>query len=508
MGRSDCRRRGSIFADGEVPGRSWAIPVLGGSMVALLTVILLKSPAIWPFLVPAGLAVAVGSLAARDFKRYWLSIYAFLLPLELKKMLSDSEPVQEFILRYGFPVGELPGAVLYLSDLPLFLLLAYWLFEIVAKKKKILFPRSNGMAVAFLIWSGASLLNAEAISPGLFELIRMLKLYMLYLYVVNNIATKETLNALLRIFLIGVLLQGMLCLFQYVTQDTGLLFRRLSGFSSDDVLKKLNSFFRVSESGAFIRRASGTAGAGNAEALYFEFFLPAALLLGLSASTLRGRMFNFAVFASGVLGLVLTFSRGSFVGIAVAISAVLIIARRNELVSKKIFLLAAFLGMSLLVVLSPFAYRFLMTRPEATLARFQLNRVGFAMIADHPVLGVGLNNHLIVKAQYDQAAYVFPMPTHNHFILVASQVGVPGAIFFAGFLISTFRAAWTAAASDDRFLGAVATGIVGSLIAIILHVQVDYLGTYTTMSLLWIFAGLAAVLARWRVNALPNGAVP
>jgi hypothetical protein len=40
----------------------------------------------------------------------------------------------------------------------------------------------------------------------------------------------------------------------------------------------------------------------------------------------------------------------------------------------------------------------------------------------------------------------------------------------------------------------VALGIIGALAAVSVHMMVDFLSTYTSLTLLWLFAGLAAAL--------------
>lgn len=478
--------------------------VLGGCSIALLAAALLRLPHMWAFLAIVGLSVGVLSLAARDFKLYWLAIYAFALPLELKKLLIAPSSVQEFVLTYGFPIGELPAPVLYLADLPFLVLLLYWGFEIASGKQRIVFPRSHWLAVAFIGWSGISLVNAPSFSSGFFELIRMGKLYLLYLYAANNIRSNETVRTLLKYFMIGVLLQGIICLLQYFLQDMGFLFSRLSGFSSGDLMKKIDPFFNVSDTDR-LKRASGTAGAGNAEAMFFEFFLPVAFLLTVTGAKLKGRLLNLAAFVSGIFGTILTFSRGGLIGLAAGLTAVLLLGWRHRFIPGWVFMPLLLAGIFLGIVTAPVAYGYLMTRPEAAMARLHLYKVGWAMIKRHPILGVGLNNHLIVKPRYDPWTYVFQMPTHNHFIIVASQVGIPGLIFFLGFLLSALRSALRAAGASDPYLGAVALGVFGAMFAVLLHVQVDYLGTYTSVSLLWLFCGLAAGLNRTKLEGSFTG---
>jgi hypothetical protein len=412
-------------------------------------------------------------------------------------MLVDSAYVLSFVEDYGFPVGELPGPVLYLSDLPFMVLLALWIFELLKGKQKLFLPKSNWIAVAYIVWSGLSLTKAEDMASGFFDFMRLAKLYVLYLYVANNVRSKQTLTILVRFLMIGVILQGLLCLYQYLAQDIGLVVAGLQRrLHSDEFLRNMDPFFNISQEGQ-IRRASGTVGPTNSQAQFFEFLLPVALLLWLTAKSRRTYLFYFASFFLGLSGLLVTFSRGGFVGISVGIVVILILATRFGMISKKKLLSFVVLGLGLSIVTSPLVYKFMVARPEAATARFYLAKVGLEMVRAHPILGVGLNNHVVVKPQYDTRSYVLQMPVHNHFIIIASEVGVPGLLLFMGFLAVTCRLALSASRSDDFFLASVALGIFGGLVAITTHVMFDILGTHTVMTLFWLYAGLAGALCKW-----------
>jgi O-antigen ligase len=485
-------------------GNYWLFPVLGGFLIAIAATIVLRFPFVWAGLVIVGLAVGVLSLIAKDFKTYWMAIFALVLPLEIKKLMIDSEYVREIARINGPPLGELPGPVLYLSDLPFLILMAYWLFEIIYTKKKVFFPKSNWMALAFLAWAGFSLIKAPILSYGFFDLLRMFKFYLLYLYVANNVRSRKEVKTLINFFLIGVILQGLICLNQYFSQSVSYIFGNLFGqqdLYTPGLIKKYGvEFFMVTEESEAIRRASGTVGPINQEALYFEFLLPIAFLLSLTAAKFWSRVFNISTLVLGLLGLIVTFSRGGLIGLIVGMLTVLLLSRMFKLISNRKFLAFVLLGLGICASLAPIVQRYIMTRPEAALARFHLAEVGLKMIKAHPVLGVGLNNHMVLKQEYEPWHYALPMPPHNQYIIIASEIGIPGLIFFSGFLVLTCMLALSAARTTDLYLASIAVGILGALVAISVHMLIDFLGTHTNFTLLWLYAGLAAALSRWNLK--------
>lgn len=475
----------------------------GGILIALCGTFILSQSYLWACLITVGLAVAVLSLTAKDFKNYWLAVFALALPLDIKKLLIDSDYIREVVLLNSAPLGELPGPVLYLSDLPFLVLLIFWLYEIIYKKQKVFFPKSNWFALAFLAWSALSLINAPMLSYGFFDLIRMFKFYLLYLYIANNVRNGSSARTLINFLFIGLIFQGLICLYQFITQDISHIFGNLFGAQdlySEEAVSRFAEYFAVSP-GSDIRRASGTVGSHNGQAQYFELLLPIALLLWFTATKFRHIALNFSSFALGLLGLIVTFSRGGGVGLSAGILSALLLAKILRVISNRKFMLAIMLALCASVVLAPKFYHFLASRPEASMARFHLDKVGIDMIRDHPILGVGLNNHLNVKPDYDPESYEFPTPVHNHYIFVASEVGIPGLVFFLGLLIQSCVLAFKAARLSDVYSAALAIGILGAFVAISTHNLADHLNYQANLTLLWLYAGLAASLENTQRNA-------
>lgn len=474
------------------------ISLVAGILIAQFGMFVLRHSYLWAGLVTAGLMVGVLSLAAKNFKEYWLMIFALVLPFDIKKMLIGSDYVRELAQIYGIPIGELPGPVIYLSDLAFMVLMAVWLFDIIFKKQKVFFPKSNAYALAFLAWAGLSLVNARVLSYGFFDLLRTFKFYLLYLYIANNVNSMSALKTLVKYLLIGMIIQGLICLYQFISQDISPIFGNLFGkqdLYTEESVDKFEEFFTITPY-TRLRRASGTVGPINAQAQYFEFLLPISFLLCITSTKFRRNILNWLALSIGLLGLTVTFSRGGLVGIVTGIAFVFVLAKRIQMISKQkyitVFIIVVFIG----IILSPPVYAFIITRYEATLARFHLYKVGLDMIKANPLLGVGLNNHTVLAPYYDPQTYSFPTPTHNHYLFIASEVGIPGLIFFLAFLFSSFLMAWKAARSKVIYSSAVALGIVGAFVALGTHNLVDHLSYHTNLTLLWLFAGLSAALCK------------
>lgn len=466
--------------------------------LGLTAVFLARLSVVWAALMVIGLLVLVCSLAARDAKTYWFVIFALVLPLEIKKMLVDSSFVMEAVKQYGFPTGELPGPVLHLSDLPLTMLLLLWMTDLMLRRQPVRFPQAHWFAVALLGWSALSIVGARDVAAGCFDLCRGIKLYLLYILAYNTLGEHPRLRWLLVALFAGVVVQGVLCLTQFVSQDIGRLFTSLLGkkdLYSADLRNTVEGMMKISEGGIVGKRASGTVGAINAQAFYFEQLLPPAFLCWLALRQTLARYAAALATVLGGLGLIVTFSRGGLIGLFAGIVCLVVLAWIRNAVPRQHLALLAIAGLLAMAVALPLVTRFFTTRPEGATARIHLLGVGLNMVRDHPVLGVGLNNHLQAKPDYDPRSYAFQMPTHNHFVLLATQVGIPGMLFFLGFLWSIWNSAMRAAGSDDLFVTVVAIGTAAALVAIVVHCQFDYIATHTSLTLIWLFAGIVAALA-------------
>jgi O-antigen ligase len=482
----------------------WILPVSGGMLIAFATALILRQSFVWAGLITVALIVGTLGLIAKDFRSYWLAIYALVLPLDIKKLLIDSEYMRWVTQLHGPVIGEIPGPVLYLCDLPLIVLIGIWIFDIVYKKQKIIFPKSNWMALAFLTWAGLSTLQATVFSYAFFDLTKWIKLYLLYLYVANNVRSRQAIKTLIGFLLMGLILQALMCFYQYVTQDISNIFGTLFGqkdILTQEGLVNPKSYYAVSETSDAGLRASGTIGHSNSQARYFEFLVPFAFILLLRSTTFWGTIFNVTTVILGLLGLILTFSRGGFIGMTIGIVIVFFLAVYFKLISAKKTLALLAAGLIIFSATAPFAIKHIMTRPEATKSRIYLTKVGLNMVTDQPILGTGLNNHMIAKSDYDPQDFgIFYHPVHNFYLVIASEVGIPGLVFYLGFLILTCTLALRAARDNDPYFASIAVGVLGALIAVSVHVLIDPIASYVIYSLFWLCAGLAAALSNINIK--------
>lgn len=245
-----------------------------------------------------------------------------------------------------------------------------------------------------------------------------------------------------------------------------------------------------------VQRVRGFYGSPNNLALYLERALP--LLLAVAwQGTGRWRRLAYGAAALPVLaGLILTLSKGALLlGLPAALLTLGIATGRRR------SLWVALGGLAVVVLLLlPFAsserFHSLLDPGSGTaFFRLKLWRSTLAMIADHPLTGVGLDQFLYAY----RTRYVLPSAqgelnlSHPHDIVldVWTRLGIPGLLAIGWLWASFFRAAQQelrTAAGDRR---ALAVGLVAAMAATLAHGLVDQ--ALFSVDLAFVFALVLAI---------------
>ena len=131
-------------------------------------------------------------------------------------------------------------------------------------------------------------------------------------------------------------------------------------------------------------------------------------------------------------------------------------------------------------------------------SRVELNDLAFAMIADHPITGVGLNNFEQVQDDYDRYGVIFAdNPVHDIYLLVTAETGVIG---FAGFVASALVLGAVALSMMRQHAGLLA-GVGAGVAATFLFFALEELLTFSLrqdmpLALAWLMAGLVVACSR------------
>jgi putative inorganic carbon (hco3(-)) transporter len=280
-------------------------------------------------------------------------------------------------------------------------------------------------------------------------------------------------------------------------------------------------------------RVTGFFGNPNSLGAMIGLVLP---LPAFAVTALRGRWRLIAAIVTFVmlLALLLSFSRGAWLGTLVALPLVAILADRRALVAVTLLGAAALLTASamprnLLVetgteppvvegepVDDP-GFIFVGTTVDRVKAvgdsddlRLRFLVEGLPIIADRPVLGAGPGRYggaaavifdSPVYEQYGTSLYGFHT-VHDFWLHMAGEVGVVGALTFAGFLVAIGRRGLLAARRSAGIERALIAGCLGGMLAMSINTLTEMLleGNSTAFPF-WLVVALGAVIAERRVTA-------
>ena len=263
-----------------------------------------------------------------------------------------------------------------------------------------------------------------------------------------------------------------------------------------------------------VRRLQVTYASANHLGLFLGRALPFAVALAWCSRKWRGPALTAATALVGALAA--TFSAGAWLGSGAALLALIGRLAGWRKAALTLALLGGLALLSLALVPSERLSARLDPSQSTTFIRLRLWESSLAMIADHPLLGVGLDNFLYLYQQ----RYIHPAALaeanlshpHNlvlHFWLQLGLLGLVSGLWLVGRAIwMAWRLAGPTADDLGRALGA---GALGSLVDFVVHGQIDNSYFLPDLAMIfWLTLAVLAVEARLHVgpaNARAGGTV-
>jgi putative inorganic carbon (hco3(-)) transporter len=272
------------------------------------------------------------------------------------------------------------------------------------------------------------------------EIVRMVKTFLLYWYLIHNIRDMKEVRWLLFIIAVGLFLQFAVCVAQkYVFK--GSMGMKYLGEAADRGKKGVESMV----GGKVVFRAGGLMGHPNHFAYYLDLLIPLMLSFSfLRTHSEKWRLFYLAAAGAGLMSLYFTLSRSGMLATGVCMSACFfLILLRN--VRRRVFLIRTFA-----IVLAGLAgcgffaskilERFTQKDSGALSTRFYQYQVAGNMAMQNLLLGVGVNNYPNVAIRYDETAKQisksFKAPVHNIYLLALTETGLVGLAALIIFALS------------------------------------------------------------------------
>jgi Tol biopolymer transport system component/O-antigen ligase len=308
-----------------------------------------------------------------------------------------------------------------------------------------------------------SLLVAANLTLSVSEIVRMMWMYLLFVFVAVRVRSARHVWAILSGLGVLAVVEVVVVVLQWKTG--GVL-----GLSFLGVPKELGE--RVTNDGS-LGRPFGT--------IIHPVFMGAAMgslgavALGLACTVRRSLLQRTCLVMVPLcaLPLYLSHARASLVAFAIAATAEVLWCVHRKWVPPQALRIAVagvlFIGVMFAPRISAkFSENFGTAHyNEEVQSRLELNDVAGEMIADNPIIGVGLNNFQEVMGPYQQYGLIFAdNPVHNLYLLTLSETGVIGFIGVSILGVSVYALAMRLARSRDPLhagIGVGSTGVIGFL---------------------------------------------
>jgi putative inorganic carbon (HCO3(-)) transporter len=392
------------------------------------------------------------------------------------------------------------GPVVYSFDFVLISLYAVWIYRAATgRSARIRISHGEILALALIYWLFVSAVGGTNPSNSLNGALYFLRLYLVYLYVANNINSSRALKWLLVSLLFLLAVQSSVALVQYVTKTN-------VGSLSDMVGETIGSIREVEVVAGYLFRARGTLTTDTALAQWFDLLLPFTFSL-LLARTINWttRTFLLLLLGMGLVALILTFTRGAWVGTLAGMMAVIGLWLRNRWYRVTnlllVLILAAVAGSVILPLSGLVLTRWSGTEDDSLIVRKNLDTAALEMIRQYPVFGVGWDNFAErapdfgVGLSWQREGAIHK--AHNLYLAIASEAGLLGLLIFMGLLVAVFRIGWSTLHANDPWSETLTIGILGSFVAVLVHGLVAWgLVTYSVFPLFWLLMGLLVALNR------------
>ncbi|HEX7637885.1 MAG TPA: O-antigen ligase family protein, partial [Burkholderiaceae bacterium] len=161
-----------------------------------------------------------------------------------------------------------------------------------------------------------------------------------------------------------------------------------------------------------------------------------------------------------------------------------------------------------------------LTAPDerSTESRIILTDQAWTIIQAHPWVGVGYGGYNRAAYEYIAPAFanisqeyqeaLLQLVVHDHYLLVAAELGVPAMLFFAALMIRFVRQPepWPGWGEPTSF--ALATGLSGALVTQLLFLASDNFYADVRVFMIWLAAGTLQAVCRLHRDGLLGAAPP
>jgi O-antigen ligase len=443
----------------------------------------------------------------RQPKRLLVAGLYFLAPVDVSKALVA--PVDRF---YS------PGLYVTVAEVVLLLLALLWGGRrLFIERRRLPFTRLDGLALAYYAWLclrtvgslQGTLATASAVSYGL---------AVLAFYVASHaLESPAEIRLALRAAAAGLAAEALWVAAQMATHTPLAL-------PGSKVMPQAGDMLFFGGAGEAFR-PTGFFVHPNALADHMTLLIPPAfalVLLGLRRLDARVWWTALAVLATATGLLLVTLSRGGWAAAVLGGGWVVWRFARGGLLTRRQLAGMALAGLAglaaLLAVYPEILLRLTAPDERSTESRLILTDQALTIIRAHPWIGVGFGGYNRAAYEYIAPAFanisedyqqaLLELVVHDHYLLVAAELGVPAALFFFALMLRFAGQPRPWAAWRDPGAFALAAGLSGAVVTQLLFLASDNFYADIRVFMIWLAAGTLQALCLQRRAGLHAPTAP
>ncbi|MBN1559451.1 O-antigen ligase family protein [candidate division KSB1 bacterium] len=436
--------------------------LLIGAFIGIAVAVVADLPNEAFFVVTVGLAFPFVTFWVKDLRRFTLAAALFTIPISLDV---------NFMHSFEFQAGASTAGV-SITDIFILGLLFIWLIEMSTNDEPyaVFFSRITIPAILYIEAAALSMLWAPRIDLAFMEVFRMIKVFMLFFILLNNIRDQRDIRLAMWVLISTVALESIVAGLQIL--KGGRLGLAFLGEAPPDP-----------DGNASLWRVMGTLGHPNKLATFLELLLPLTMGAFLIEKKLWLKMTTVGILGLGLITLIMTGCRGAWIGFVVAFLIFVVFSLRNRHIKAKRLLKPVVLAL-LLMTMVAVAFSDMLTERVfgddygSAESRIPMYQIAINVIAANPIGGVGINNYQVNMREYNDSVRAMryttiPRPVHNMYLLVAGETGFIGFTAMIVMLISLINLLVKTASSSSSFLAIISICILGGVCAFCVHGLVD-----------------------------------
>jgi hypothetical protein len=448
----------------------------------------------------AGLALPLVAVLTGRAKFFFQMLLVLSIGLLVRKTLA--------FVSENHTGGVLGLDVLFL-DFVLFILYVIWIYEGFILKKPgegITVPKIAWIWLAYILVSVLSTSQAPEIRYCLFEILRQIKVFLFFLYVVNHFNNPKMIRMAMAVLGVIVILHTIVTFLQRFTGQTFYVpFLMLPPERGGNDIK-LATFY--------LRRPGGLFGNANCAAAFLAILLPACFSTLFWKGKTAVKAFFAGVFFVGLTALIDTYSRAGWLTIPPAAVMLISLGLKKGFLSFRrhlavFFSVAIFFLLILAFYAKPIHMRLTTPTGSSTYSRIYLMQISMKMILNRPLLGHGVNNWNLSYIPYHQATYDphdsliefkgYYHVVHNIFFIIAVDTGLVGLFLFLWILFEMGKNALAGLRTRDPFVASLSMGLLTCLVSFCIVETFDfsYLQYEFILFMFWLLIGFSVYVKRF-----------